>query len=67
MLNFVVKYKCTVKTACFVDCKSYSAGKRQIFHDVIVYFSSLRGKDDEARRYHDVKTMAKWPKGIGVT
>ena len=63
----LISLKNTVKTACFVERKSYSAGKRRIFHDVIVHFSSLRGKGDEARRYHDVKTMAKWPKGIGVT
>ena len=60
---YVVKY---CETACFAERKSYSAGKRRIFHDVIVHFSSLRGKCDE-RRYHDVKTMAKWPKGIRVT
>ena len=56
-----------MKTACFAERKSLSVGKHRIFHDVIVHFYSLRGKSDEARRYHDVKTMAKWPKGIGVT
>ena len=56
-----------MKTACFVERKSYFTGKRRIFHDVILHFLGLRGKGDEARRYHDVKTMAKWPKGIGVT
>ena len=46
MLNFIVN---TVKTACFVERKSYSAGKRRIFHNVIVHFSGIRGKGDEAR------------------
>ena len=55
------------KFASFVEHSSYSVGKRRIFHDVIVHFSSIYSKSDEARRYHDVKTMAKWPKGIGVT
>ena len=63
MLNCVVKY---CETTRFAESKSYSVGKRRIFHDVIVHFSSLRGKGDEALRYHDVKTMAKWPKGIRV-
>ena len=39
-----------MKTACFVERKPYSAGKRRIFHNVIVHFSCRRGKGDEARR-----------------
>ena len=38
-------------------------GKRRIFHDAIVHLSSLRGKGDEARRYHDIKTVANGGKG----
>ena len=63
MVNVVVKY---CENCMFVERKSYPTGKRRIFHDVIVHFSSLCGKGDEDRRYHDVKNMAKWPKGIGV-
>ena len=42
-------------------------GKNMKIFIYIVHLSSLRGNGDEDRRYHEVKTMAKWPKGIGVT
>ena len=62
-LNFSVKY---CKNCRFVERKPFSAGKRRVSHDVIVHFTSLRGKGDDVRRCHDVKTMAKCPKRKGV-
>ena len=55
MLNFVVKY---CENCIFFRAQVIPREKRRIFHDVIVHFYSLRGKGDEARRYHDVKTMS---------
>ena len=61
--NFIVKWW---KTAGFVEHKPNSAGKRHVFHDVIIAFLESSRQRPGSWRYHDVKTIAKWPKGIGV-
>ena len=65
MLNFIVKW--WKKTASFVVRKPTFAGKRRVSHDVIIALLKSSPQGKEFWRYHDVKTMAKWPKGINVT
>ena len=38
-----------------------------VSHDVIIAFLKSSRQRLRCWRYHDIKTMAKWPKGIGVT
>ena len=55
------------KTASFVVCKPNFMGKRRVSHDVIIALLRYSRQRYECLRYHDVKTIAKWPKGIDVT
>ena len=64
ILNLSVKLW---KNYSFAECYSNFAGKRHVSHDVIIAFLKSLRQRWRSWRYHDVKTMAKCPKGIGVT
>ena len=64
MLNFVVKY---CENCMFCRAQVIIRWKTSHISWRHSTFLEQNGKGDEARQYHDVKTMAKWPKGIGVT
>ena len=55
-----------VEKLSFVEHWPNSTGKRHVSHDVIIAFLKSSGQRRGSWGYHDVKTMAKWRKGIGV-